>query len=288
MDLDPEGVLGYLLRRAQLKALDVFLEASGGVHPREMAILQLLETYGAVSQQWLADYLLINRSVMVKLMDQLEGAGQVERRRNPDDRRSYALVITPIGRRRLKSLGKAVRACNEEFASLFTPEQFDHLRQYLQRLVLPHFKPTPPAVLNDHCGWLVAHTYFRMSAIGDKMFEPLGLDTRTFVALAILEQRAPCAQQELAGWLSIGGAATVELIDGLEKLGCVRRERSDRDRRSYALQVTPFGLQLLRDARAIVRTAVTEFMSPITPAERIELIGLLAVLTDDKELLPAH
>ncbi|MGH9170220.1 MAG: MarR family winged helix-turn-helix transcriptional regulator [Acidimicrobiales bacterium] len=281
---DPAGLLGYLLRRAQLRVLESFLEASGGVHPRDMAILQLLASYGQVSQQWLADYLLINRSVMVKLIDQLEEAGEVERRRNQNDRRSYALVVTTAGRRRLKSLGKAVQACDEELSGRFSAAQYRRLKTYLQRLLLPHLDPPPPPVLAEHCGFLTAHTYFRVATIGDVTFRPLGLDTRTFVALAALESRAPCSQQELAVWLSIGGAAAVDLVDRLEQLGCARRGRSETDRRSYALQVTADGVKLLSEAKLLVRAAATEFLSPLQPGERVELIGLLALLTGEPEL----
>src|SRR5438445_12084361 len=53
---------------------------------------------GPISQHDLGDQLGIDRTTMVELIDDLEKQGAVIRRRNPADRRSYALSLTPRGR----------------------------------------------------------------------------------------------------------------------------------------------------------------------------------------------
>jgi DNA-binding MarR family transcriptional regulator len=50
------------------------------------------------SQQALAEMIGVNATRMVFLVDELEKLGLVERRRNPADRRSYALYLTGQGR----------------------------------------------------------------------------------------------------------------------------------------------------------------------------------------------
>jgi DNA-binding MarR family transcriptional regulator len=44
----------------------------------------------------------IDPSAMVKMIDELEGAGLAERRRRPSDRRAWEVTITAKGRRTLK------------------------------------------------------------------------------------------------------------------------------------------------------------------------------------------
>jgi len=46
----------------------------------------------------LGDKLAIDRTTMVGLVDELEGMGLVERKRNHEDRRRYDLVLTDAGR----------------------------------------------------------------------------------------------------------------------------------------------------------------------------------------------
>ena len=67
-------------------------------------MLSTLEAVGPCSQQQLVEALHVNRSMMVKLIDGLEARGLVERRRNPDDRRSYALYPTAAGRAALEAM----------------------------------------------------------------------------------------------------------------------------------------------------------------------------------------
>src|SRR5580658_2012691 len=71
------GVVCYLLRRAHQRiALTTSQLLPDGRHPRDIAILRVIADNAPVSQQLLADYLAINRSVMVKLIDVLEAGGE--------------------------------------------------------------------------------------------------------------------------------------------------------------------------------------------------------------------
>jgi DNA-binding MarR family transcriptional regulator len=68
-----------------------------GLRPRHYAILQLLRTEGAVSQQAVGARLDIDPGTVVDLIDVLEERGLVERRRRADDRRVYELHLTEAG-----------------------------------------------------------------------------------------------------------------------------------------------------------------------------------------------
>jgi len=170
-----------------------------------------------------------------------------------------------------------VRA-DTEYSLLLSAREHRRLVSLLRLVVLPHFDPPPPADLVDRTGFLVAHARLRFEAAADARLSPLGLTVRTFVALAILDSRGPCSQQDLAGELDIGPAATVELVDELERLGIVRRTRNTIDRRSYALELTADGQPMLRRAKEAAHAATSELMAMLSEAERSELADLLAKL----------
>ncbi|MEV5573309.1 MarR family transcriptional regulator [Spirillospora sp. NPDC052269] len=87
-------------------------------------VLKMLDAVGPCSQQVLAEELRIDRSVMVNVCDDLEKSGFVHRRRNPDDRRSYAVTITGEGRERLAGAETAVPSfLDETFAPLTADER---------------------------------------------------------------------------------------------------------------------------------------------------------------------
>ncbi len=284
---DPDEVasrLGYLLRRAYLAAGDC-LAMHAGFDPKAASILQLIRTNGPVSQQWLSEYLDLNRSVMVKLIDALEQSGDVARKRNPQDRRSYALEVTPAGRRRLDELEALARQVTAQFTSRLSGAETRRLNALLTGLL--QFDPPLPGVLTGMSGFLVAHAQHRLSASCDEALAPLALSTRTFVALAVLGTGEPWAQHELATWLFIGPAATVELVDELESLGAVRRDRSSADRRSYALAVTAAGRLLSEKAVPIVKAATQAFTQPLDDAENADLLALLARLVGVEATAPA-
>lgn len=85
-----------------------------GLIPPEAGVLHHIVRNPGISQQVLAERLKILPSRMVALVDGLEKRGIVERKRDEEDRRAYALRLTPDGLKTLELLGAAVRA-HEEF-----------------------------------------------------------------------------------------------------------------------------------------------------------------------------
>lgn len=271
--------LGYLLRVARTGALRLVLPDGtpvGEAH-RDFALLSVLAKLGPRSQQQLADYLGINRTVMVKLIDGLEADGLVVRSRNTTDRRSYALAVTDAGRKRATALGSGLEQVGSVLCGQLTRAQSKRLGHLLHRLLAPRFEPPLPAGLAGSLPWLLMTAQEQMEQLGDRQLSPLGIDVRTFVSLAILAGE-PCSQISLATHLFIGPAATVELVDRLEEIGAARRGRNPADRRSYLVEVTGPGYELLEAARRVVRRVIAEFTSGTTEKERQELVHLLESL----------
>lgn len=85
-------------------------------------VLSHLATDEGISQQALADRLLVTKGNVGGLIDRLEEAGLVARSRDPDDRRSYRLSLTEAGILAFReaappleaTIGDCMQALNEE------------------------------------------------------------------------------------------------------------------------------------------------------------------------------
>jgi DNA-binding MarR family transcriptional regulator len=105
-----------------------------GLEQRQAGVLLRLAQNDGRSQQAIAELMGVNPTRMVFLTDELEKLGLVERRRNPADRRSHALYLTPAGTAMLDRVREATRAHEDAItASLSGPER-DELTALLRRL----------------------------------------------------------------------------------------------------------------------------------------------------------
>lgn len=105
-----------------------------GLSVRLCGVLNLLAE-GPISQQALGEQLGIDRTTVVELIDEIERQGIVVRRRNPADRRSYALTLTPKGRTVQKRAARAFDAAADEFLGALELAERQALQGMLQRLI---------------------------------------------------------------------------------------------------------------------------------------------------------
>jgi DNA-binding MarR family transcriptional regulator len=94
----PNESLTYLLQKAAKQALHR-LEADLAdldLNARQFLLLALVER-DHFSQQALAHKLGLDPTAVVKLVDQLEARGVLQRNRNASDRRQHRLTLTPSG-----------------------------------------------------------------------------------------------------------------------------------------------------------------------------------------------
>jgi DNA-binding MarR family transcriptional regulator len=264
---------GYLLRMAFLRAAGIAAQIfPTGAHPRDAAILATLDALGPCSQQQLSDTLNVNRTAMVKLIDSLEGRGFVERRRNPRDRRSYALYPTGAGREALLGLAPSMERAEAALAANLTDAERQRLKELLRALLDP-----PPTAMADRLGFLVAQGHHRFRARADAVLRPLAMEVRHFGALTALADGVP-SQRALADRLDVSGPVVVEMVDALEALGMVERRRDPADRRSNALVVTEAGRAALADATVELEEEMRRLLAPIGEEGDAELRGLLRKL----------
>jgi DNA-binding MarR family transcriptional regulator len=105
-----------------------------GLSVQLCGVLNLLAV-GPISQQELGEQLGIDRTTVVELIDELERQGVVARRRNPADRRSYALNLTPHGRSVQKRAARAFDGAAEEFFGPLKAAERQALAEMLRRLI---------------------------------------------------------------------------------------------------------------------------------------------------------
>ena len=132
-----DGLLGYHLRRAQLKAFAAFAREVAGLSPMLFGVLATIEAQPGIGQGEIADALGADRSTMVRLVDQLERRGLVRRESRPDDRRTVVPTLTPAGRTALAAANPQVLASEELFAGGLSVQERRTLADLLQRISVP-------------------------------------------------------------------------------------------------------------------------------------------------------
>jgi DNA-binding MarR family transcriptional regulator len=130
------GGFALLLVQLGMEAARQFAEqlAPLGVEPRHAGMLLRLSANEGKAQQVIGELLGLNPTQMVFLVDELEGRGFVERRRNPADRRSYALYLTPAGRDMLSKVYEAGRIHQARFAASLSESEQEQLTALLRRV----------------------------------------------------------------------------------------------------------------------------------------------------------
>ncbi|MFC0507826.1 MarR family winged helix-turn-helix transcriptional regulator [Micromonospora costi] len=125
------ALLEYLARRMRVRSESVL--APLGLRPRHLVALTVLRDTGDISQQGLASTLQIDGTNVVGLLNDLETAGLVERRRSPEDRRRHVVAITPTGSKRLNEAECALATAEDDVLGGLQPAERDQLYDLLRR-----------------------------------------------------------------------------------------------------------------------------------------------------------
>src|SRR5437899_9745752 len=108
-------LLGYSLKRAQLKVFEDFLRCVAPLQltPAQFSVLLLLDRNPGRNQTEIANTLGILRPNFVSMLDALESRDLCTRMRSTNDRRSHILVLTDKGRAVLARAKKLVASKHE-------------------------------------------------------------------------------------------------------------------------------------------------------------------------------
>lgn len=105
-----------------------------GLNMKGFAALATLVSDGPTSQQQLSRRIRMDPATMVDVIDELEEAGYILRRRNPADRREYALQTTPKGRAIYARAERAIIEAERQTVRSLNPREAKTLMTLLTRL----------------------------------------------------------------------------------------------------------------------------------------------------------
>ena len=101
----------------------------------QLDVLVNLLTHEGITQQELADRLLVGRSNMTMLLPQLEKRGILVRRPCADDRRALRVYLTDSGRDLATRALQVQRAVVDDIMALSTPEECDMVGDQMRRII---------------------------------------------------------------------------------------------------------------------------------------------------------
>jgi DNA-binding MarR family transcriptional regulator len=130
-------VIGYRIRWAQLAVFDDFIRsfADHNIRPTQYGVLTTIGGNPGSSQAAIAESLGIKRSNFVKLVDDFEKRGFVERRVVVLDRRTNALYLTEAGQEAIEQLREIHEAHEARIGALIgSPEDRKLFLEQLARL----------------------------------------------------------------------------------------------------------------------------------------------------------
>jgi DNA-binding MarR family transcriptional regulator len=168
-------------------------------------------------------------------------------------------------------------------AKNYSQTQASPLHLFLVPVSVPGLKPYvappgPPAIhraLLKHTGFLLA----RVGHVAAKQFSEriaqLGLTTRMWGALNVLDAEGETTQQFLGKCTGIDPSSMVATIDDLEARGLVERRPHPSDRRAHALHLTEQGREVLARGRRLARGAQEDLLAPLDNEQRKNLHDLL-------------
>jgi DNA-binding MarR family transcriptional regulator len=134
------GCAAFLLARVgsaiKQAAVDEFERE--GFSAYQYSVLAVLGEGVKETQATIADALRIDRGQLVGVLDELEKAGLVERRRDQSDRRRHTVSLTKAGRKELVKLRAIVKRIEDGFLEPLDEHARTTLRDALLRVVTHH------------------------------------------------------------------------------------------------------------------------------------------------------
>ena len=127
---------------------------------------------------------------------------------------------------------------------------------------------------------LLARAYARSQAIRIEAYAEAGTTGYQARLLASLADEGSASQAELGRRTAIDPSDVVATDNQLVARGHAKRQRDPQDARRNIVSVTPAGEQELARLEKIASAVQDRFLAPLTAAQRTQLAGLLAKLTD--------
>ena len=136
-----------------------------------------------------------------------------------------------------------------------------------------------PNSLSESVGFLLSKLAQEGNDLIQRHLAELGIKSRHYGVLAVLDHNGPLSQQAVGELLHIDRTTMVAIVDELERLGCASRGTDPRDRRAYRLELTDAGRRTLESAEQVVARGNAELVAALRPADQRQLLYLLRQLS---------
>jgi DNA-binding MarR family transcriptional regulator len=105
-----------------------------GITPHRYSMLEVIGRNPGLQQTQLAAALALTRPATSLAVDFWEDRGCVERRKIPDDRRSFGIYLTSLGEKELVQLRELVRKADTALTAGLTETETEELRRILRKI----------------------------------------------------------------------------------------------------------------------------------------------------------
>jgi len=127
---------------------------------------------------------------------------------------------------------------------------------------------------------LLRRAWFGLNQAFRRQIAEAGLTPGQFTALRTLIERGDVSQRELTEVMSSDPNTIASLLSRMEKLGWIKRETHERDRRANRLHVTAAGKQKFTSARPTALDLQTRILSVLPETEREQFLQSLEKIAD--------
>jgi DNA-binding MarR family transcriptional regulator len=114
-----------------------------GMRVKPYIALGFIRDHPGVSQQELEAAMFMDANAVVLLLNELESARYLIRRRDPQDRRRHIIEMTTAGRHALERADKARETLDEEVLAVLSAEERATLRKLMNRVLEGLLQPSP-------------------------------------------------------------------------------------------------------------------------------------------------
>ena len=116
-----------------------------GMRIKPYVVLGFIRDHEGVSQQELESAMYMDANGVVLLLNELEAARHLVRRRDPQDRRRHIVEITDSGRRALERADRAREGLEDEILAALSAEDRQTLRRLVERVIESLVQPAAEA-----------------------------------------------------------------------------------------------------------------------------------------------
>ncbi|SFD04534.1 DNA-binding transcriptional regulator, MarR family [Bacillus sp. 491mf] len=113
---------------------------------------------------------------------------------------------------------------------------------------------------------------------------PYDINARQYGVLIKINEKPNLSQKEIANELKIDRTTMVDFIDHFESLQYVIRIKNPKDRRSYCIQITNKGQEVLENCWGMLTQSEMKILSPLTEEEQFFLKTCLLKILKNTEV----